>query len=176
MVKKIAKREAIYFEISSQTEMAKLLDCSSKSITEYNNEGLMVKAPGRGRYYTQQSMNNVLKKFRDAARGQRNTTTSYQIERTKTESIRRQKEEILLAQAKGTMLTLDEVVENWTNFGRIIKVRVMGLPTKLRATIPHLTDHDGETIRTECREMLSEMAAEVDDSVIAADPQAISSE
>lgn len=156
--------------------MAKLLGCSSKTITDYVNKGLMKKAPGRGRYFTHESLQNVLVDLRNSSRGQRNTMSSYQQERTKTEKVKREREVILLEQAKGTMLTLDEVRVNWTDFCRIIKNRVIGLPTKLRIAIPHLTDHDGETLRTECRDMLREMAEEIEDSVIAGDPKAISSE
>lgn len=176
MAKKDTQRNPIYFEISTQKEMAELLGCSSKTITDYVNDGLMVKAPGRGRYFTKQSVLNVLNKLRDASRGQRNSTTSYQQERTKTEKIKREREQILLKKAKGEMLTLEEVQESWSDFARIVKTQILGFPTRLRTVIPHLTDHDGETLRTECREMLSVMAEEIEDTVIVGDPEAISSE
>jgi len=156
--------------VCKKADLSVILNVSTRTITDYDQRGLLVRAETRATYQTLPSIHGVLKELREQAAG-RGTSTGYNLadERAKTEMVSRELQEIKLKQLKGEVLTLDEVSQSWSRFAAIVKQSVMSLPSKVRATIPHLTAHDGELVRDLCREILEDAAEEVEDTVIGGD-------
>jgi phage terminase Nu1 subunit (DNA packaging protein) len=158
-------------EMCTKTDLSVLLNLSVRALSDLDAKGVLMKAPKNGTYFTRQSVANYIEKIRAAAagreEGQRNPLND---ERVASERINRQISEVKLAQMRGEMLTLDEVTESWTKFAAVVKAAALSLPTKARTMIPHLTAHDAETIRTLVKDMLNDLADEVEASVIAGDP------
>lgn len=161
-------------EVCTKADLSILLDVSVRSLSDLDKRGVLVKAPITGAYLTLPTVYAYMKRLRDAAAGRgESAETPLHVERLAREKIGRRREEIELAQIEGEILTLAEVSENWTAFGNKVKAAFLGLPTKFRQKLPHLTAADGEVMRKTVRKILQDLAKEVEASVIAADPKEI---
>lgn len=156
-------------ETCSATQLSEILGLSRRNVLDWANRGVLVKA-GAGRYRTVESIHAYIAHLRESAAG-RATTKGVTLadERAMLTATQRQIQELKLAQLKGDVLTLEEVAESWSEFATSVKGMVLALPGKARQTIPHLTAHDGETLKRICRDSLTELAQEVAAVVIGAD-------
>lgn len=158
-------------EICTKSDLSVLLNISIRALGDLDAKGVLVKAPKNGTYFTQPSVTNYIEKLRTAAAGrseeQRNPLSD---ERLADARVNRQIAELKLAQMRGDILTLDEVTESWSKFATAVKTASLSLPSKARTMIPHLTAHDAETIRTLVKDMLNDLADEVEASVLAGSP------
>lgn len=154
----------------SQAELAELLGISTRVVRDYQSRGIIVLSPQPGRYLTMPSINGYLTSLRNKAMGRASEDgPSLADERAKSEAVNRKIAEIKLAQLQGEVLTLDEVSEQWSLLCAQLRGAVLALPSRARSTIPHLTPHDGEVLRTLAREILTLMAEEVEFGVIGTD-------
>ncbi len=159
-------------ETCTKTDLSILLGLSVRTLTDMAATGVLVPGAKKGTYQTTASVQNYVKRLREVAAArseeQRNPLNE---EKLQTERVIRQLKEIELAERRGDMLSLDEVSENWTAFARKVKAAFLGLPTKIRQKLPHVSTADGEIIRKTVRRVLQDLAKEVDASVIAGDPK-----
>lgn len=158
-------------DICTKPDLSNLLNLSIRALGDLDAKGVLVKAPKNGTYFTRQSVANYIEKLRAAAAGrEEGRTNPLADERVASERINRQISELKLAQMRGDILTLDEVTESWSKFAIAVKTAALSLPSKARTTIPHLTAHDAETIRTLVKDMLNDLADEVEASVPTGNP------
>lgn len=158
----------------SIADLAVMLGVSTRTVRDLDQNGTIVRAPGRGRFETTASINGYLKRLREQAAGRASQNgVSLADERAQTERISRQIQEIKLAEMRGEVLTLDEISASWSSFASAVKSGVLSIPGRARSTIPHLTAHDAAVLKQICRDVLQEMAEEVDVSVISGDSKEI---
>jgi len=158
----------------SMSDLAVLFGVSTRTIKDLDQNGTLVRAPGRGRFETTASINGYLKRLRENAAGRASSTgRTLSDERAESERITRQIQEIKLAQLRGEVLTLDEVSTSWSAFAAAVKAAVLSIPGRARSTIPHLTAHDAEMMKQMCRDLLQDLAEEVDASVISGDSREV---
>jgi phage terminase Nu1 subunit (DNA packaging protein) len=154
-------------EQCTKADLSKLMNLSMRSLRDMDSRGKLVRAPKAGLYMTVATLNACWDHLREVAAGRlRETESPLALERLKNETIERQIREITLKKLKGEVLTLEEVDESWSTFAGMIKSAVLNIPSKARMKIPHLTAHDQLTLRTIAVDMLVDLAAEVDASVI----------
>lgn len=155
----------------SKRDLSVLLDLSIRTLTDLAATGILIPAAKNGTFQTGPSVKNYIEKLRKAAANradeQRNPLND---ERMADVRVNRQISELKLAQLRGEMLSLDEVTESWTKFAALIKQAALGIPSKARSQIPHLTAHDAETLKTLMKDMLNDLADEVADSVVGGEP------
>ncbi len=161
----------------SKADLAVILGISTRAVSDWDTRGVLVRAAG-GRYQTLASINNYIASLREkkAGRSTEKTSTGRSLSEEKAEVARidRQIKEIKLAQLRGDVLTLDEVVDSWGSFATAVKGAVLSVPTRARKTIPHLTPHDGETLKRICRDILTDLARRTTDMVIGGDEKPLS--
>lgn len=166
-------REALP-EFCTKADLSIVFDLSIRALSDLDKRGVLVKGPVPGTFLLLPSLHNYARRLRDAAAGRgESAETPLHVERLARERIGRRREEIELAQIEGEILTLQEVSENWTAFGSKVKAAFLGLPTKFRQKLPHLSAADGEVMRKVVRKILLDLSKEIESSVIAADPRAI---
>lgn len=154
-------------ETCTKADLSVILGISLRSLTDLDTKGILVRAPKRNLYLTKPSMDAYLGRLRQTAAGRSEEVRNpLADERLANEKLVRQMNEIKLAQVKGEVLTLDEVSESWTAFAAQVKSAVLTIPGKARTSIPHLTNHDGETLKKMCRDVLNDLANEVEAGVI----------
>ena len=163
-------------ETCSKADLAVLLGISTRAISDWDTRGVLIRAAG-GRYQTLASLNNYIAHLRDKKAGKSADKTStgrtLSDEKAETASIDRQIKEIKLAMLRGDVLTLDEVSESWGKFATAVKGAMLSLPTRARKTIPHLTPHDGETLKRICRDILTDLSRRTTEMVLGGDAETL---
>jgi phage terminase Nu1 subunit (DNA packaging protein) len=161
----------------SKSDLAHILGISVRSVTDWDQKGVFKRANGRGRYELVPSVNGYTGALREQAAG-RASATGLQLtdERALTEQVVRQIKERELAKLKGETMTLSEVTDSWSMFASAVKAAVLSIPGKARGVIPHLTAHDGDVLKHMCRDILMDLAEEVEAAVVSGVPEEISGE
>jgi phage terminase Nu1 subunit (DNA packaging protein) len=155
-------------DVVKTVELCKLLDVSKTKLAELKSAGIVVPVDGvRGHFKAIESMHGYIDHLRKRKAGQ-GTTHNLADERAKTEKVEREMKEMRLAEMQGQVLKVGEVTASWSAFGQLVRQKVMGLPSKFRQAVPHLTSHDAEMMREQCRELLQDLAVEAEDAVIGA--------
>lgn len=158
-------------EVCSKADLSLLLGISIRALGDLHAKGVLVPAAKRGTYQTMPSVKAYIDRLRMVAANrsedQRNPLND---ERIKSEQVGRQIQEIKLAQMRGEVMTLEEVSESWTKFATMMKSSALTIPSKARTMIPHLTAHDAETIKIIVKDMLNDLADEVEGAVIGGEP------
>ncbi len=90
----------------------------------------------------------------------------HEIERWRLSQVRREMEEITLSERRGEVVQVDEaralVIDKFT----VVKTRLLGVATRARQRMPHLSYDDVELLESLIREALEELAdddEEIDD-------------
>ncbi|MDO6964004.1 hypothetical protein [Rhizobium alvei] len=149
----------------SKADLAVLFGVSIRTISDLDQRGLISRAEKRGLYLTKPSIEAYIGSLRKTAAGRTEETKSKLTdERLATERVTRQISEMKLAELRGETLTLDEVSEAWAKIASFMKTAVLALPSKARAQIPHLTAHDAETLKSLVKDVLNDLADEIEDA------------
>lgn len=153
-------------------DMARLIGINYRAVQDFTARQILVRAPGRG-LWMMQSVNAYCEHLRKLAQGHATSTgTSLADERALRERTLREIDELKLKQIKGEFLSLEEVSQAWSGLARMLRIAVLGIPSKARSTLPHLTPHDAETLKHLCREVLEQLAEEIEgDGAVGAEPE-----
>lgn len=174
MAKKPATEGSKFPATCNQTELAHILGIAPRNVRDWAQRGVLVKATTKGRYQTLPSIQAYISHLRESAAG-RATSGGKTLADEKAAQVRVQTEisEMKLAALRGEMLTLSDVRASWSQFALAVRSTVLSLPTSARSVIPHLTAHDGETLKRLCRDKLTDLAKEVEAIVIEGDPSSL---
>lgn len=87
----------------------------------------------------------------------------HEIERWRLAQVRREMEQIALAERQGQVVQVDEaralVIDKFT----VVKTRLLGVATRARQRLPHLSHDDVELLESLIREALEELADDEED-------------
>ena len=155
-------------ETCTAGDLAVILGMAPRNVRDWAAKGVFVRT-NSGRYLTLPSVQGYVKTLREQAAGRATANGDLAEEKAANERIKREINEIKLAQLRGDVLTLEEVTDSWTKFALIVKGAMLSIPTKARGTIPHLTAHDGETIKRICRDTLTDLSKQAEAVVIGGD-------
>jgi phage terminase Nu1 subunit (DNA packaging protein) len=159
--------------VCSAAEIAALTGLSLRSVSDWAQRGVLVRA-GTGQYMTVPSLLNYIGQLRENKAGRASPKRGELSEKELNQQVVRQINEVKLAQLRGDVLTLDEVAESWGKFATAVKGAVLSVPTRARKTIPHLTPHDGETLKRICRDILTDLARRTGEMVLGGDEEPLS--
>lgn len=163
----IETKGAWIHEVCTMADLSVLMNLSIRALYDMNARGKLVRGPKKGTFMTLPTLEAAWNHIRLVAAGRvKETENPVQAERLKTETVERQIREMTLKKLKGEVLTLDEVDESWSTLASHFKAVMLTIPGKARTRIPHLTAHDQETLRTMVKDMLFDLAAEIDASAI----------
>lgn len=159
----------------STPALAALLGISVRAVRDLGASGVLIPAEGRGRWQTLPSTHGYLARLRNQAAG-RGASTSLVDERAKREAIEREIAEIKLAEIKGEILTVAETSAMWSALCRKFRGMMLAFPAKARSTMPHITAFDQATMTEMMHDALSELADEVEQGLIGAEPEPLRAE
>jgi len=153
----------------SKADLAVILGISTRAVSDWDTRGVLIRAAG-GRYQTLASINNYIAALREKKSNRGTLGPGEKLsEKELNQQVVRQINEVKLAQLRGDVLTLDEVSESWGKFATAVKGAVLSVPSRARKTIPHLTPHDGETLKRICRDILTDLARRTTEMVVGGD-------
>lgn len=159
-------------ETCTKADLSVLLNISIRALSDLDAKGVLVRAPKAGTYLTKPTLEAYVGRLRQTAAGRSAEVSNPAAEeKAANERVIRQINEIKLAQIKGEVLTLGEVTDSWSAFAAQVKAAILTIPGKARTSIPHLTNHDGETLKQMCRDILNDLAGEVEAGVIGGNPK-----
>lgn len=157
-------------EICTKADLSLLMGISMRALSDMDARGLLVRGSKQGTFRTIPSLNARFKYLQEAAAGRAaDLVNPLAEEKIAAERVNRQIQEIKLAQLKGDVMTLQEVSESWSEFATKVKSSMLTVPTKARSAIPHLTAHDAEELKIIVKDMLNDLADEIEGSVAAGD-------
>lgn len=153
-------------------DMSRLIGINYRAVQDFAARNILVRSPGRG-LWMMQSVTSYCEHLRKLAQGHATSTgTSLADERALRERTLREIDDIKLRQMKGEFLQLDDVSQAWAGLARMFRIAVMSVPGKARASLPHLTAHDTETMKQLCREVLENLSEEIEgDGALGATPE-----
>lgn len=174
MVKQVHGGPAWVPAVCTKGDLASLFGVSLRTMSDLDQRGILVKGAGRGQYLAMPSIDAYVSLLRKTAAGRTEETMSKLNERRlANESVSLQISEYKLAELKGEMLSVEEIIENWTAFATKVKAAFLGVPTKIRARLPHLSLSDGEAIKKIVRDILVSLSKDVEADVISGDPDTL---
>jgi phage terminase Nu1 subunit (DNA packaging protein) len=156
--------------------MAALMDMSDRKLTDLVSMGLAVQGPTNRQFDALKTIHNYIGHLRKQAAG-RATSNGMNLSdvRAEREAVEKEISEVKLARLRDEVLLVSEVSEAWSAFAGKVRQAFLAMPGKMRATIPHMTAHDAETVKRLCRDELKDLANEVEDTVIGGDRKDIES-
>ncbi|MCB1471014.1 MAG: hypothetical protein KDK08_28500 [Rhizobiaceae bacterium] len=158
--------------VCSAAEIAALTGLSLRSVSDWAQRGVLVRAGAKGQYLTVPSLLNYIGQLRENKAGRANPTKAGALsENDLNKRAIRQINELKYAQLRGDVLTREEVTESWGKFATAVKGALLSVSTRARKTIPHLTPHDGETLKRICRDILTDLSRRTTDMVIGGDAE-----
>ncbi|MDQ0510892.1 hypothetical protein [Ancylobacter amanitiformis] len=149
-------------EIVTGAQMAVILGVNRRTMLDLAARGILARTH-RGQYRLMDSLHRYHRHLRDQATGRASTQTGKSLtdERAELTAIQKKREQLALDRDLRTVLTFEEVKDGWARIAGKTKSTVLGLTSRIRFELPHLTAHDGEKISTVCREALEEIADEI---------------
>lgn len=137
-------------------------DISHETVRRLGRDGTFVKV-GRARYDFIASVRGYCGSLRETAAGRGGSNTADgELARARAGLAEEQR---LTAQVKrlalqGQYLPAHEVEREWASICRSIRARLLSLPGRIRAQLPHMTQADVEIIDRTTRDQLDELAAD----------------
>lgn len=151
----------------SADQMGAIIGLSARNVQGAAARGIIIRSKAeRGRYDLAASLRAYTHHLREMAAGRAGGTDGKTLAASRASLTDLQAEEakLRLARARGEVISVDEARDGWSNIARLVKAGVLALPSKMRFAIPHLTAHDGETMRTIARESLEDIARDIQGS------------
>jgi len=154
-------------EIVTGAQMAVILGVNRRTMLDLAARGILARTV-RGQYRLLDSLHKYHQHLRDQAAGRANSPSGKSLadERAELTSIQKQREQISLDRELRAVLTFEEVKDGWTRIAGKTKSVMLGMTSRIRFALPHLTAYDGEAISEVCREALEDIASEVESSAV----------
>jgi phage terminase Nu1 subunit (DNA packaging protein) len=139
-------------------EIADLIGTTAKTVYQLADRGIVIRA-GRGRYNMRASIRGYSEHLRSIATGRAGgeaVAAAAAGARARLAGALADKAELANAHARGRLVDAEAVLKEWTDILRMVRARMMAVPTRCGARLPHLTAHDLTTIEGEVRDALTE--------------------
>ena len=140
--------------------MAMLLGITANQVREKSRDGLMVKA-GRGQYDVRASLINYLARLREhAGRAGRPSEGGDELKAQKIRQARHAADRLELqnAAAKADLVKSIDVERAWASILRDVRSTLLAVPSRVGASLPHLTAHDVAQIDREIKSALESLS------------------
>jgi phage terminase Nu1 subunit (DNA packaging protein) len=143
----------------SKTEIADLFGVSTRTITNWNALGWLVRTGYK--YDVEACVKGVTKALQAAAQGRSNDNKLVEqnvANRGRLAAAQARAVELRNAQAEGTLLQAADVEIRWGDVLASVRAGMLALPARAGMMLPHLTAFDISEIDREVRAVLSEMS------------------
>lgn len=145
-------------DIVSADDMAALLGVTRRYVLELANENRLVRVDGKYRLLPSIKLYGDHLRDKAAGRAERDGGSTLATEKAGLTRAQRESEELKLAAARRLVIPIGEVREGWTKFAVKVRSTLLSLPSKIRATVPHMNAKDAELVAKACRRALDEIA------------------
>lgn len=146
-------------------ELAEALGISLRTVRDLMSRGLIVKGK-HGHVLLWESVKRYTDHLRDtkAKHGGDGSLTSARAKLTEAQLVEQQ---LRNAKLTGDLISVSDAQVAWGRFGSVVKSSVLAIPSRARQLIPHMTAHDGQTLRQLCVDVLNEAAENLEGGDVA---------
>ena len=139
-------------------EMAALLGVSEREVRDLAKRGLLRRLQ-RGTYALS-SITGYVTHLRAIAAGRGGESAALTLSKERARLAREQADEREMRnrQLRAELVPAADVAREWSDVLRTVRAGVMAVPSRVRATLPHLTAHDVATLDGELRRTLEGIA------------------
>ncbi|MEN3232553.1 MULTISPECIES: hypothetical protein [Methylobacterium] len=147
----------------SGADLATLLGISERTLRDLAAAGHVVKS-GRSRYRRDASITAYCAHLRGVAsgRGGDAAVTTLTAERARLAREQADTAAIKRAALTGALIPAADVERRWRQVLASVRTRLMGVPSRVRQHLPHLTPTDVAALDRELRDALTELATDAD--------------
>lgn len=140
-------------------DMCKLLGVSAAALTDFHQRGLAVKL-GHDAYDLGATVQAYTAHLRGiaAARGGEDHVLALTTERARLAKEQADAQALKNAEKRGELVSAASVLSTWSDTLRGLRARLLALPARLRADLPHLSASDVALIDRAMRDTLTELA------------------
>lgn len=141
----------------SVKQLADVLDCSTRQVEKYCEEGLVVRVE-RGSYHFLTSVRNVVQHLRKQASNNMGGDGKQSVadENILFRRSQRKLSELRIAQLEGQLISVAEIDEAWAVLVAANRQLMLSLPGRYRLENPAASGHDQKVLQTLVHEMLTE--------------------
>lgn len=143
-----------------EATLADLLGINAARVRTLSRDGRLVKS-GRGRYDLRESVRRYAGHLREHAASVGRPTIGgdeFKAAKTKLAQLQGEREEIRVARERQELVPAAEVTRTWSNILRDLRARLLAVPSRCGAALPHLTAHDVAQVDREVRRALEDLA------------------
>lgn len=146
-------------ELVSARDLASWLGVSDRTVRELAERGILVRS-AKGKYALKSSVTAYTDHLRSAAAGRGGEDASTDLAAQRARLAREQADGLALknATARSTLIPAAEVAARWNDVARRVRGRVLAVPGRVRAQLPHLPAADVAAVDREVRLALDELA------------------
>ena len=159
-------------DVCTRADLAVLFGVSTRTVTDLISRGIVARAEQHNMYLTQPSITAYLEDLRSKAAGRSGDSQLAEKRAKMLDSqqeivdLRRRREIIEVERLEGTVIAADDVVVGWSAILQRIKGDLLALPSQLRAQVPHLGAHGQEMAKTLVRDILKDMADDIESGAV----------
>lgn len=139
--------------------LAKVLKVNDRTVRDLHERGLVVKLK-RGKYDLCASVSLYVEHLRDVASGRGDEDSSISLTQERARLTREQADERELRNKalRGDLVSAEAVKREWVDVLRVVRSKILAVPSRVRQSLAHLTAHDVAEIDDELRRALEELA------------------
>ena len=145
-------------ELVRAAVLADALGISERSIRALAERGIVQRSPA-SLYPLRESIRGYCHHLREAAAGRGGQGAGSKLTVEREREVRERADHLALrnAQARAELLPTADVERRWSAITRLVRSRMLSVPSRLRQSLGHLTAHDVTIIDREIRDALTEL-------------------
>lgn len=139
----------------STAALARLLGCTDRTVQQLCARGIIPRA-ARGQYPLPEAVQRYVEHLRDVAAGRGGEEGVHDLTQERARLAKEQADGAALKNAalRGELVEAEAVRREWSDILRGVRSAMLAVPSRVRASLPHLTAHDVEVLDAELRRAL----------------------
>ena len=145
-------------ELVRAVVLADALGISERSIRALAEKGVVQRSP-QSLYPLRESIRSYCHHLRETAAGRGGQGAGSRLTAEREREVRERADHLALrnAQTRAELIPAVEVERRWSAICRMVRARMLTVPSRLQQSLGHLTSHDTATIDREIRDALTEL-------------------
>lgn len=143
-----------------EATLADLLGINAARVRALARDGRLVRS-GRGKYDLRESVRRYAGHLREHAAVVGRPTTggdAFKQAKTRLAELQGERESLRVAKERQELVPAAEVQRAWSGLLRDLRARLLAVPSRCGAALPHLTAHDVTQVDREVRRALEDLA------------------
>lgn len=139
-------------------EFAQDIDMNPRGVRDLIGKGIVVRNE-RGRVKLVESRHRYINSLRETKAKHGGSLADARAKLAEAQLVEQNLKNLKLT---GDLISIADAQVAWGKFGAVVRSSILSIPSRARQVMPHLTAHDGQTLRGLCVDVLTEAAENLD--------------